>query len=718
MPDLQNEMRHTQNRELSWLKFNERVLEEAADPSVPLFERLKFLAIFTNNLDEFFMIRVGSLWDLSLLKESHIDNKSGMTAQEQLDAVYLAIAPLNERRDRTYLLLDRELRQCDICNLAVGELEGAERKFVQNYFESYVLPVLSPQIIDAHHPFPHLENKSLQIAVRLETKQGTRFGFIPVPKSLPRVVFLPNAGMRFVLLEQLLLEYAHLVFERYETLERAVISVTRNADINPDDEAYELEEDFRLRMKKALKKRARLSPVRLEIAGKVSRDFTQYLCEKLDLKKEQVYQSAAPLSMDYVFSLESKLSAVEKRSLLNLPFEPRRPACLDEKESMFTQIARRDILLFHPFDSFAPFLRFVREAASDPDVISIKITIYRIDKQSRLAEHMIMAAENGKEVTIMFELRARFDEQNNIEWAERLEDAGCRVLYGIEGFKAHCKVCLVTRRERGKLMYYTQIGTGNYNEHTAALYTDFSLMTARHGIGYDANELFKNMSISNLDGRYDYFLVSPSGLKRSLLALIDREIEKSRVGKPCGIVFKLNSLTDRELIDKLAEASTAGVHIDMIVRGICCLLPGIPGLTENIRVISIVGRFLEHARVYAFGIGEEMRLYIASADLMTRNTQRRVEVACPILDSALREQIYSILQLQLRDNQKARMLYASGDYERLSAAGADAFNSQEYLIRESLPARGDLNIASSKRSLLRWLVDALYKTFSPVERVG
>ena len=682
MFDLHHEMRHTQNRELSWLKFNERVLEEAADPAVPLFERLKFLAIFANNLDEFFMIRVGSLWDLSLLKEEHIDNKSGMTAQEQLDAVYQAVQPLNERKDRIYLMLEKELRRCEVYHLSVDELEGAEKKFIQNYFESFVMPVLSPQIIDAHHPFPHLENKSLQIAVRLDTKQGSRFGFIPVPKSMPRTIFLPNAGMRFVLLEQLLLEYAQMVFEKYDIQERAVISVTRNADINADDEAFELEEDFRLRMKKALKKRARLSPVRLEVWGKVSRDFTQYLCEKLNLKKEHVYFSAAPLDMGYVFPLESKLSAVEKRSLLQLPFEPRRPACLDDKESMFTQIARKDLLLYHPFDSFAPFLRFVREAATDPDVISIKITIYRIDKQSRLAEHMIMAAENGKEVTIMLELRARFDEQNNIEWAERLAEAGCRVLYGIEGFKAHCKVCLVTRRERGKLQYYTQIGTGNYNERTAALYTDFSLMTAHHGIGNDANELFKNMSISNLDGRYDYFLVSPSGLKRSMLALIDREIEKSRAGLPCGIVMKLNSLTDRDLIDKLAEASTAGVHIDMIVRGICCLLPGITGLTENICVISIVGRFLEHARVYAFGKGQEMRLYIASADLMTRNTERRVEVACPILDPALREQIFSIVQLQLKDNQKARQLFASGDYERLSAAGAEPFNSQEFSMRD------------------------------------
>lgn len=714
MTDLQKEMRHTQNRELSWLRFNERVLEEAADPAVPLFEQLKFLAIFSNNLDEFFMIRVGSLWDLSLLKEPHVDNKSGMTAQEQLNAVYQAVQPLCERKDRIFQLLEKELRQCEISNLSADELEGPDKKFLQSYFESYVLPVLSPQIIDAHHPFPHLENKSLQIAVRLETKQGIRFGFIPVPKSLPRVVFLQDSRLRFVLLENLLLEYADLVFERYDTLEKAVISVTRNADINPDDEAYELEEDFRLRMKKALKKRARLSPVRLEVSGKIGRDFTQYLCEKLNLKKEHVYHSMAPLSLGYVFSLESKLSAVEKRSLLHLPFEPRRPAGLDEKESMFAQIARRDILLFHPFDSFAPFLRFVREAAYDPDVISIKITIYRIDKQSRLAEHMIMAAENGKEVTVMLELRARFDEQNNIEWAERLEDAGCRVLYGIEGFKAHCKVFLVTRRERGKLQYYTQIGTGNYNEHTAALYTDFSLMTAHHGIGNDANELFKNMSISNLDGRYDFFLVSPSGLKRSLLALIDREIEKSRAGKPCGIVCKLNSLTDRDIIDKLAEASTAGVRIDLIVRGICCLLPGIPDLTENIRVISIVGRFLEHARVYAFGKGEEMRLYIASADLMTRNTQRRVEVACPVLDASLRARIFSILQLQLRDNQKARLLYASGDYERLSAAGEDAFNSQEYFISEVQTSRSDSNALLQKKTFFSQILASLARFFRPI----
>ncbi|MEN6339446.1 MAG: polyphosphate kinase 1 [Clostridiaceae bacterium] len=678
-----NEMRHTQNRELSWLRFNERVLEEASDPSVPLYERFKFLAIFANNLDEFFMIRVGSLCDLSLLKEPHIDNKSGMTAQEQLDAIYRAVQPLSERKDQIYLQLEKELREYDVYNLAVGELDGAEKKYVQGYFESYVLPVLSPQIIDAHHPFPHLENKSLQIAVLLETRQGSRFGIIPVPKSLPRVVALPGGGMRYILLETLLVEYADQVFERYETLEKTVLSVTRNADINPDDEAYELEEDFRLRMKKALKKRARLAPVRLEIASRVSREFLQYLCDKLSLKKQHVFQSAAPLDLGYVFSLESRFSAVEKRSLLNLPFEAKRPADLDEKESMFAQIARRDILLFHPYESFSPFLRFVREASYDPAVISIKITIYRIDKQSRLAEYMIIAAENGKDVTVMLELRARFDEQNNIEWAERLEEAGCRVLYGIEGFKAHSKICLVTRRERGKLQYYTQIGTGNYNERTAALYTDFSLMTAHAGIGSDASELFKNISISNLDGHYNYFLVSPSGLKRSLLSLIDGEIEKARANRPCGILIKINSLTDRDLIDKLAEASCAGVQIDMIIRGICCLLPGIPSLTENIRVISIVGRFLEHARVYVFGRGDEKRLYIASADLMTRNTQRRVEVACPILDPRLRDRICDVLHLQLRDNQKARRLLPSGVYERIVAAPMEAFSNQEFFMRET-----------------------------------
>ncbi len=681
MQATQDNVRYTQNRELSWLRFNERVLLETADASVPLIEKLKFVSIFTSNLDEFFMIRVGSLLDISLLDETHVDNKSGMTAQEQLAKVYEAVRPLYAQRDGIYFSLEEQLRAYDIYDLKYGELEAGERKFVRDYFDSFVAPVLSPQIMDAHHPFPHLVNKSLNIGVRLEAKEGKRFGLIPVPKSLPRLVYLPGGSVRYVRMEEIILENADRVFERCETIEKTVISVTRNADINPDDEAFELEEDFRLHMKKVLKKRARLAPVRLETRDKLSGEFMKYLLTRLDLNKEQAFESHAPIEMSYVFGIEQKLSQTTKRALLNTPYKPLWPAGLESRESMFRQILRRDILLFHPYESFEPFLKLVREAAYDPAVISIKITLYRIDKQSRLAETLIAAAENGRDVTVMMELRARFDEQNNIEWAERLEEAGCRVLYGIDGIKAHSKICLITRREKNRFQYFTQVGTGNYNEKTAAIYSDISLMTANREIGADATAFFKNISISNLDGQYDHLLAAPSGFKKGILALIQGEIDKALRGEASQIRIKVNSVTDRDVIDKLSEASRAGVPVQMIVRGICCILPGIDGYTENITVTSIVGRFLEHARIYAFGAGNDAVVYIASADLMTRNTERRVEIACPILDGKLRNRLLEILKTQLADDAKARRIAPDGIYIAPPPNSDGPLNAQEQFMR-------------------------------------
>lgn len=675
--------RYTQNRELSWLRFNERVLMETADASVPLIEKLRFISIFTSNLDEFFMIRVGSLSDIALLDETHIDNKSGMTAREQLAKVYEAVRPLYALRDGIFSSLEDRLREYDLYNLSCSELEGGERKYVRDYFETYVAPVLSPQIMDAHHPFPHLENKSLNIAVRLETKEGKRFGLIPVPKSLPRLLYLPGGSVRYVRMEEILLEYADKVFERCNTVEKTVLSVTRNADINPDDETFELEEDFRLHMKKVLKKRARLAPVRLETRDALSGEFQKYLLSRLQLTAQQSYVSRAPLETSYAYGIEQKLSQPTRRALLYAPYKPLWPASVDDKESMFRQIQRRDILLFQPYESIEPFLKLVREAASDPAVISIKITLYRIDKQSRLAETLIMAAENGRDVTVMMELRARFDEENNIEWAERLEEAGCRVLYGIDGIKAHSKICLITRREKNRLQYFTQVGTGNYNEKTAAIYSDFSLMTMNREIGLDATAFFKNIAISNLDGQYNHLLVAPAGFKKGILALIQGEIDKSLRGEASGIRIKINSITDRDVIDKLSEASRAGVPVEMIVRGICCILPGIAGRTENITVTSIVGRFLEHARVYAFGAGDDAVVYIASADLMTRNTERRVEIACPILDRTLRMRVLRILREQKADDVKARRIALDGTYMPAPANPDGPLDSQALFMREA-----------------------------------
>ena len=682
--DSKNDTSFTQNRELSWLKFNERVLAEANDSAVPLLERLKFLAIFSNNLDEFFMIRVGSLYDLSLLGKTHLDNKSGMTAQEQLKAIYEAVLPLYGNRDQVFWKLEEQLRQHDLCNLSLKELEGRERKFVQEYFDSYVLPILSPQIVDFHHPFPHLENKSLNIGVMLTARGEKHFGIIPVPGSLPRILILPGDSLRYVLVEELILRNAEHVFDMYHIQEKTILSVTRNADINPDDEAFELEEDFRLHMKKVLKKRARLAPVRLEIHHKLDHAFLHYLCSQLKLKKEQVFQSSAPLDMSYVYALGEKLPAEKKQVLTYTPFVPQHPGSVDRKESMLRQAMSRDILLHFPYESIEPFLRLIKEAAFDPAVISIKITLYRIDKKSRLAEYLIAAAESGKDVTVLMELRARFDEQNNIEWAERLEEAGCKVNYGFEGYKVHSKICLITRREKNKIQHITQFGTGNYNEKTAALYTDLSLITSNMELGRDAVLFFKNMSLSNLQGHYSHLLVAPSEFKRFMLALMDGEIDKAINGKPASLLFKFNSLTDREILDKLSQASRAGVQVQLIVRGICCIVPGIPGLTNNITVTSIVGRFLEHPRIYVFGTEEDMQVYISSADLMTRNTERRVEIACPILDEKIQKRILEILQIQLADNVKARRLLPDKSYESVSPNSDVPLNSQEYFMKEAI----------------------------------
>lgn len=679
-----NDISFTQNRELSWLKFNERVLAEANDSTVPLMERLKFLSIVSGNLDEFFMIRVGSLHDLSLMSKEHIDNKSGMTAQEQLNAIYEAVRPMYRNRDKAFWELEKQLRQYKVCNLAMKELEGRERKFIQEYFESYVLPILSPQIVDPHHPFPHLANKALNIGIMLITGNKKRFGIIPVPKSLPRVLLLPGEGTRYVLMEELILKNAENIFNTYQIQEKTILSVTRNADINPNDEAFELEEDFRLRMKKVLQKRARLAPVRLEIQHRLNPAFLNYLCKRLNLGEEQVFQSTAPLDLSYVHALESKLPSETKEILTYTPFVPQHPGDIDNKESMIKKVMDRDILLHYPYESIEPFLRLIKEAAFDPGVVSIKITLYRIDKKSRLAELLIDAADNGKEVTVLMELRARFDERNNIEWAERLEESGCKVIYGFEGFKVHSKICLITRSEKNKIQYITQFGTGNYNEKTAALYSDLSLITADMDLGQDAVLFFKNMSIANLYGHYSHLLVAPSEFKRFMLALMEGEIDKAHNGRPASLLFKLNSLTDRDILDKLYQASQAGVRVRLIVRGICCILPGIPGKTENITVTSIVGRFLEHARIYAFGVEGDMQIYISSADLMTRNTERRVEIACPILDKEIQKRILHILEIQLADNVKARRLLPDKSYEHVPQEGSPPVNSQEYFMKEAI----------------------------------
>lgn len=698
---------YTQNRELSWLAFNERVLAEASDESVPLLERLKFASIFTSNLDEFFMIRVGSLFDLMGVEPGRRDSRSGMTPEEQLHAIYDAVRPLYREREAVCLGLERLLRRYDICRLEWKELSGSEKKYCQRYFHSEVEPIISPQIVDTHHPFPHLKNNVLHIGAWVKYRSRDVFGVIPMPEALPGVLFLPcDDGLRYIHMEELLLHHAGDIFANYDVRAKCVFRVTRNADINPEDEAFDMDEndDFRKKMRKALRQRTRLAPVRLELSERISGDFLEYLKKRLPVTDEQVFFTSAPLRLDYAFSLAGKIADPELRRALTYPeFKPCRNAQIRTGESMIRQISRSDKLLSFPFESMSPFLTLLKEASEDPDVISIKITIYRLARKAKLVEYLCAAAENGKDVTVFIELRARFDEQNNIDWSERLEDAGCNVFYGFESYKIHSKICLITRRERGEIRYITQVGTGNYNEKTAEQYTDVSLLTANRDIGQDAVEFFKNMSIGELDGEYRHLLVSPYSLKREVLRLMDGEIAKGSAGR---MRFKINSLTDMDIIERLRKASRAGVRIDMVVRGICCILPGIPGETENIHIVSIVGRFLEHSRIYCFGEGEDERMYISSADFMTRNTQRRVETACPIYDSAVRAKLNGIMDLCLMDNVKARELHADGSYSPVHG-GEERFDAQQLQMERAIDAAAEPEPAPERESVIGRLLRRL-----------
>lgn len=677
MPDT----RFTQNRELSWLRFNERVLMEATDETVPLLERLKFIAIFTSNLDEFFMIRVGSLFDLSHFKTHTIDQKSGWTPGEQLTHIYEAVRVLYARRQQIYQEVEQQLRVHGICQLHYDELAETEVKFVRQYFKSSIAPILSPQIVDTHHPFPHLQNKALHIGAWLKYKNNPMFAVIPVPAALPEVIFLPGGETRYIRTEEVILEHVSQIFKDDTILEKTVFCVTRNADINPDDEAFDFDsDDFRGKMKKLLRQRQRLAPVRLELSRPISETFLKYLKEHLPVTQEQVYVTNAPLKMGYAFALPAKLSENKRRALTDTPFTPGVPHGVRLNAPITPQVQAHDILLSYPFEGMDTFLHLIRESAYDPDVISIKITIYRLARKAKLVEYLCAAAEAGKDVTAFIELRARFDEQNNIDWSERLEDAGCTVIYGVENYKVHSKVCLITRRSQGSVQYITQVGTGNYNEKTALQYTDLSLITANPAIGQDANHFFQNLAIGNVSGQYEHLMVAPSSLKTGIIREIDREIAKRGEGR---IFIKMNAITDIDLIEKLKQASCAGVRVRMIVRGICCILPDIPEKTENIEVISIVGRFLEHSRVYCFGQGNDERMYIASADFMTRNTEKRVEVACPIYDRNVREKIHDLMDTCWADNVKARALQRDGSY-RTRPIRETPIDSQQMLMAKAL----------------------------------
>ena len=682
---------YMQNRELSWLTFNERVLEEARDPSNPLAERLKFVSIFTSNLDEFFMIRVGSLYDMAVMGDDQVDSRTGLLPSQQLEAIYRRAVLLMEQRDQVYAQLQTQLQAYGVCEVSPGQLAGKDKDFLKTYFKTQLLPILSPQIVDINHPFPHLQNKSVYVVARLHGKDRSLFGIVPVPPSAPEVVYLPGEGLRYVRTEQLLLDNLKRVFDPYGVAEKNCVCVTRNADIAPQDEGFDVDDDFRCQMQKLLHKRKRMAVVRLECAAPLSEALSAFLCKRCHVAPAQIFLSRAPMRMGFVHPMLKKLPEPLHSALLYPPFSPQTPP-KPKRETYLHLVQRRDLLLSYPFESMEPFLRLIREAASDPSVLSIQITIYRLTQKARLVEYLCAAAENGKEVTAVIELRARFDEQNNIDWSKHLEEAGCTVIYGFDDYKVHSKLTLITKKSTHGYSYITQIGTGNYNEKTSEQYTDLSLITADQGIGLDAAEFFKNMAVGNLEGSYHNLLVSPSNLKQIILLLIGEETARGSHGR---IIMKMNSLTDYDVMEKLAEASRAGVRVDLIIRGICCLRPGVPGHTEHISVTSVVGRFLEHSRIYSFGSGENQRLFLGSADMMTRNTQRRVEVICPVYATHTKARLNHILDILLRDTVKARALDSEGSYQKkVPAPGAPGLSSQDFFMDEAVRSCREVEFAA------------------------
>ena len=669
------------NRELSWLKFNERVLEEAESEQVPLCERLTFASIYQNNLDEFFMVRVGSLADQMLLSKNLRDNKTQMTAEEQIKAVLKDVARLNRRKDAIYSTLMSRLEDYGVRLVNFRKLGDLESRALEQYFDAEIAPLLSPTMVSRRQPFPFLQNREIYAIGVLAGKSGReKLGIIPCGTGvIPRLIGVPGQSGTFMLSEDLILHFLPKVFNGHRVVSKSLIRVTRNADID-SDALYDEDLDYREFMAKLIKRRRRLAPVRLELSRELDNDIVKTLCGYAEVKPEVVFRCRSPLELSFLSQIQDTLR--QRPELFYEKRFPQRSSQFRPNGSILQQIREKDKLLSYPFESMKPFLDFLQEAACDPNVVSIKMTLYRVARHSKIVETLIEAAENGKNVLTLVELKARFDEENNIEWSRRLEEAGCQVIYGLEGYKVHSKLCLITRRENGHTEYFTQVGTGNYNEKTARMYTDLSLMTADPDIGLEAAVVFQALAKGETVESSRQLLVAPKCLQNRVLDMIDQEIGYARRGEDAYIGVKINSLTDKTIIDRLIEASKAGVKIDLIVRGICCLLPGIPGITENIRVISTVGRFLEHSRIYLFGTGDRQVVYISSADFMTRNTLRRVEVAAPILDPDLRRRLGEMFQIMLRDNQQARELRPMGEYVRMHNQ-EDPLNAQEFFYQQA-----------------------------------
>lgn len=669
------------NRELSWLKFNERVLEEAENPENPLCERLTFASIYQSNLDEFYMVRVGSLVDQMLLAKDIRENKTNMTPEEQLDAILARTKKLNRKRDVVYEEIMENLEQYGVHMLNFHKIEKEDRNYLERYFEAEVAPVISPSIVGKRQPFPFLRNKEIYAVVVLETKKGKeKLGIIPCSSTgIQRLIPVPGKTGTYMLSEELILHFVSKIFKGYHIKAKSLLRITRNADIDADA-LYDEDLDYREFMVELIKARKKLAPIRLELSREMDGDVVETLCEYLEVDKNYVFRGDIPLDLSFVFQIQDGL-----RKRTELFYEkriPQKSPLFNSHEPILDQIAKKDRFLSYPYESIKPFLTMLHEAANDEDVVSIKMTLYRVAKQSKVVEALIEAAENGKEVFVLVELKARFDEENNIGWSRLLEDAGCHVIYGLDGYKVHSKLCQIMKKKDGNVEYYTQIGTGNYNEKTARLYTDLSLMTADPKIGTEAARVFQALAMGETVEDMEHLLVAPRCLQNKVLAMIDEEIKHAKAGEQAYIGLKMNSLTDKRIMNKLVEASCAGVHIDMVIRGICCLIPGVKGQTENIHIISIVGRFLEHSRIYIFGTQERARIYISSADFMTRNTLRRVEVAAPIEDPDIRMQIQEMFVTMLSDNRKARSMNNKGIY-KIEPSDNAPLNSQEVFLQQA-----------------------------------
>ena len=676
-----------ENRELSWLKFNERVLEEAEDTSVPLCERMTFLSIFQSNLDEFFMVRVGSLEDQKLLSQKLRENKTNMTAGEQIEAILKRVAELNERKDAVYASIMKEVGEKGVHLTDFKALAKSESKYLEEYFMKEIVPLLSVMIVGRKQPFPFLKGQEIYALAVLGTRNGKKkIGIIPCSSSVfPRLIRIPTKDDTYMLVEELILHFLPKVYKDYKVLEKSVIRVTRNADID-FNAVYDEDLDYRDKMAQIVKLRKKLAPVRLELSRDINEDMIKQVCEYAEMEEPHVFLNQAPLDLSFLFQIEDILRKDAK--LVYQRRVPQPSPMLKSNEHIIPQILDHDVLLSYPYESIKPFLQMLQEAARDPEVISIRMTLYRLARNSKVVEALTEAAENGKQVDVLVELKARFDEANNIEWSRTLEDAGCHVVYGIDGLKVHSKLCLITRKVGDEIQYITQVGTGNYNEKTSRLYTDLSLITADKRIGEEAAKVFQAILLGSVVEDMEHLLVAPKCLQNKVLAMIENEIQIAKEGKPAYIGIKINSLTDKKIIDKLIDASRAGVKIDMVIRGINCLRSGIPGDTDNIHIVSIVGRFLEHSRIYIFGTHDRDKVYIASADFMTRNTLRRVEVAAPLYDETVKNKVRKMFATMLRDNVKAREQQPDGSYQKLSMVGP-VLNSQEYFYEEAYMEAGD-----------------------------